>query len=443
MIKHYPMYYGGVKQVYPNVPPGSPIYARSVVVDNLIFLSGMTGQDVEAGKATSNVLEEQMVIALDKIRTAMEEAGSSMNNIIKTIMFLKDVKDYPRMRKTELEYYQKHAPLLVEDPPLSFFIRPASLARPEYLIEIDVIGVVSRDKPGQEVIFYPAYWGGKKLAYPHVAPEAPKFSGAVVAGNLIFTGGVGRDPVTGKVASGGIEGQMVVALDEIRMAMEEAGSSMNNVVNTLMLLTNLKDYPRMRKTEVEYYQKYAPLLVEDPPASTFIQPAALATPEYAIEIATTGVISRDKPGCEVTFYPDYWGGKKLAYPHVAKEAPKFARTVVVGNLVFVSGCEALNPETVRTETNVFEEQMLICLDKVKMGLEEVGSSMNNIVKTFMLLTNLENYSSMRKIELEYYQKHAPLLVEQPPASTFIQPVSLARPPFLIEIEAIAVVSREK
>ena len=468
MIKHYPMYYGGVKQVYPDVSPGSPIYAKSVVVDNLVFLSGMTGQDTETGKVTSNVLEEQMVVALDKIRVAMEEAGSSMNNIIKTIMLLKDVKDYPRMRKTELEYYQKHAPLLVEDPPASTFIQPAAMTNPEYLVEIDAIGVISRDKPGQEVTFYPEYWSGKKLAGHHVAPGSPKFSRTTVAGNLIFlSGSVGLDKEANKVVSDVIEEQMEVALDGLRMAMEEAGSSMNNIVRTLMLLPDLELYPRMRKTEVQYYQKHAPLLVEDPPHSTIIRPGALARPEYLIEIDAVGVVSRDKPGQEVTFYPDYWGGKKLAYPHVALEAPKFARSIVIGNLVFVSGCEGANSETVKIETNVYEEQMLIALDKVRMALEEVGSSMNNIVKTLVLLTNPKDYASMRKLELEYYQKHAPLLVEQPPASIVIvedrmpvdydkirasvlgvespatQPPSVEKPEFWIEIDVTAVVSREK
>ena len=48
------------------------------------------------------------------------------------------------MRKTELEYYQKHAPRLVEEPPASTFLQPASLARPEFLVEVDVTVVVSR-----------------------------------------------------------------------------------------------------------------------------------------------------------------------------------------------------------------------------------------------------------------------------------------------------------
>jgi 2-iminobutanoate/2-iminopropanoate deaminase len=145
---------------------------------------------------------------------------------------------------------------------------------------------------------------------------------------------------------------------------------------------------------------------------------------------------------KVKHYAEYWGGKKLAYPHVAPEAPKFSRSVVVGNLIFVSGCQGMNAETLKTETDVFEEQMVIALDKVRMAMEEAGSSMNNIVRTLMLLKNLEDYPRMRKTELEYYQKHAPFLVDNPPASTFMQVASLARPEFLVEIDVIGVVSRE-
>jgi 2-iminobutanoate/2-iminopropanoate deaminase len=144
----------------------------------------------------------------------------------------------------------------------------------------------------------------------------------------------------------------------------------------------------------------------------------------------------------VKYYPEYWGGNKLAYPHVAPEAGKFSRSVVVGNLIFLSGCQGMNPETLKTETEVFEEQMVIALNKVRMAVEEAGSSMNNIVKTLMLLKNLEDYPNMRRTELEYYQKHAPFMVDNPPASTFMQVASLGKPEFLVGIDVIDVISRE-
>lgn len=143
-VKHYPFYIGGVKQIYPNVHPGTPKYASAMVVDNLVFLSGMTAQDTETGACLTDTMADQMWVALEKVRTALEEVGSKMENIVKTLILFKDIKDYQIMRKTELEYYQKYAPRLVEEPPASTILEAASLARPEFLIEVDVIAVVSR-----------------------------------------------------------------------------------------------------------------------------------------------------------------------------------------------------------------------------------------------------------------------------------------------------------
>lgn len=128
----------------------------------------------------------------------------------------------------------------------------------------------------------------------------------------------------------------------------------------------------------------------------------------------------------VKFHPAYWAGKKLSYPNVPAESPKFANSVVAGNLIFVSGCQGQNDETVTVDTDVFEEQMIVALDKVRRVMEEAGSCMDNVIKTMMLLKNVSDYPKMRRTELEYYQKYAPRLVEDPPASTFME-VGLAKP----------------
>ena len=112
------------------------------MVGNLVFVSGGTGQDTLTGGPTPKNFEEQMVSALDKVKVAMDEAGSSLNNVVKTNMLIKNLEDYPRMRKTELEYYQKHAPFLVENPPASTFMQVPSLARAPFLVEIDVTAVL-------------------------------------------------------------------------------------------------------------------------------------------------------------------------------------------------------------------------------------------------------------------------------------------------------------
>jgi 2-iminobutanoate/2-iminopropanoate deaminase len=129
MKKTYPLYYGGQKQRF----------ARSVVVGDLVFLSGMSGRTMETGDVSSDDVRDQMLVALDKVRAALEEAGSSIEHIVKTTIYLKDVKNYQVMRDTEWEYWQKHAPGLIEEPPASTFVMPASLARASMLVEIDVV----------------------------------------------------------------------------------------------------------------------------------------------------------------------------------------------------------------------------------------------------------------------------------------------------------------
>ncbi len=141
-VKYYPEYWVGKKLAYPHVPKESPKFARSMVVGNLIFVSGCTGQDTIEGKPTGDTFEDQMKMALHKVKMAMEEAGSSMKNIVKTVMLIKSRDDYPKMRKTEVEYYMEHAPHLVDNPPVSTFMQLTSMTNPEALFEIDVTAVL-------------------------------------------------------------------------------------------------------------------------------------------------------------------------------------------------------------------------------------------------------------------------------------------------------------
>ncbi len=127
----YPLVYAGKRQRF----------ARSVVVGDLVFLSGSSGRTVETGEVSSSNFKEQMHVALDKIKGALEEAESSMNNIVKTVIYLKNPGDYQQMRDIELTYYQQYAPLLVDEPPASTCVQPVSLSKPNMLIEIDVIAV--------------------------------------------------------------------------------------------------------------------------------------------------------------------------------------------------------------------------------------------------------------------------------------------------------------
>ena len=139
MKKTYPLYYGGVKQRF----------ARSVVVGDLIFLSGSSGRTLETGEVSSLDVREQTWVALEKIRLALEEAGSSMDYIVKTVIYLKDMKDYEAVRETEERYYEKYAPSLLEERPASTCVQVVSLSKPDMLVEIDVMATFPPKRRGR------------------------------------------------------------------------------------------------------------------------------------------------------------------------------------------------------------------------------------------------------------------------------------------------------
>lgn len=116
-------------------------FARSVVVGDIVFLSGSSGRTIETGEVPSDDVKDQVRVALDKIRGSLEEAGSNMNNICKVTIFLKNMADYEVVKQAEWDYWSEHAQALTEDPPASTVVQISSLSKPNMLVEIDVIAV--------------------------------------------------------------------------------------------------------------------------------------------------------------------------------------------------------------------------------------------------------------------------------------------------------------
>lgn len=126
--KTYLLEYAGKKQKF----------ARSVVSGDFVFLSGSSGRTIETGEVSSSDVQEQTNVALYKIKLALEEAGSCLENIIKVQIILKDMKDYEIVKQAEFDFYRKNAPALAEEPPASTVWQVVSLSKPDMLVEFDV-----------------------------------------------------------------------------------------------------------------------------------------------------------------------------------------------------------------------------------------------------------------------------------------------------------------
>ncbi len=84
-------------------------YSQSVGFENLIFTSGQVGLGLD-GKLVSDDVKGQTKKALENIKNILEDNGSSLDNVIKTMVFLRDMKDFTPMNEVYKEFFQSSFP---------------------------------------------------------------------------------------------------------------------------------------------------------------------------------------------------------------------------------------------------------------------------------------------------------------------------------------------
>ncbi|MGA3324266.1 MAG: RidA family protein [Terriglobia bacterium] len=112
-------------------------------------------------------------------------------------------------------------------------------------------------------------------------------------------------------------------------------------------------------------------------------------------------------------------------------ASLFSPATQLGNLLFLSGSGAQDPQTHKLVPGPIENQVKQCLENLKTVLEAAGSSMDKVLKCTVFLTDITDFAAMNKVYHSYFPAN-------PPARTTIAAKDLpgASP---VEIECIAYV----
>jgi 2-iminobutanoate/2-iminopropanoate deaminase len=123
----------------------------------------------------------------------------------------------------------------------------------------------------------------KEIVTVGSAAPNPNLSAATKFGNLVFVAGqTGRHPKTGEVGKD-VREQTRNILERIKVILDAAGTSLDNVLTATTYLTNVRDLAAYN----EEYGKYFPT---GKPARTTVTVAALNAPELLIEITVTAGI---------------------------------------------------------------------------------------------------------------------------------------------------------
>lgn len=111
------------------------------------------------------------------------------------------------------------------------------------------------------------------------------------------------------------------------------------------------------------------------------------------------------------------------YTHVVLPAPG-------DRLVFIAGQVAADRTGAIVGARDFRAQTVQVFENLKAACEAAGGSIASIFKITVYVTDLSQVAALREVRQEYFREH-------PPASTLVQVAGLARPEYMIEIEAVA------
>ena len=121
---------------------------------------------------------------------------------------------------------------------------------------------------------------------------------------------------------------------------------------------------------------------------------------------------------------------------IIEGAPKaigpYSHAVKVGNLVYVSGQAALDPQTMKLVGSTTKEQTERTFKNIGIVLNGLGLEFNNVVKANVYLKNMEDFAEMNEVYAKVFGDHRParttIAVKQNPLDA------------LVEIECIAELS---
>ena len=122
----------------------------------------------------------------------------------------------------------------------------------------------------------------KQVIHSDNAPKAlGPYSQAVRVGDMVFfSGQVGIDPSTQKLAEGGVEPQARQVLENLKAVAQAANLTLNNVVKTTVYLANFDDYAAVNAIYAEYFLGDAParaaVAVKTLPAGALVEIDAIA-----------------------------------------------------------------------------------------------------------------------------------------------------------------------
>jgi 2-iminobutanoate/2-iminopropanoate deaminase len=117
-----------------NAPGAIGPYSQAVKAGNLVFCSGQIPLDPQTGEFVSEDVAMQTRQVLKNLSAVLEAAETSLNNVVKTTVFLADMNDFAAMNEVYAEFFS-------DNKPARATVQAARLPR-DARVEIECIAVI-------------------------------------------------------------------------------------------------------------------------------------------------------------------------------------------------------------------------------------------------------------------------------------------------------------
>jgi len=109
-------------------------YSQAIKAGNMLFVSGQIPVDPATGEVVEATIQAQAARSLTNIQNILAQAGGSMDNVVKTTVFLKNMDDFVEMNRVYKTFF-------TTDCPARSAVQVAKLPK-DVLVEIEAIAVL-------------------------------------------------------------------------------------------------------------------------------------------------------------------------------------------------------------------------------------------------------------------------------------------------------------
>lgn len=350
--------------------PDGP-YSPGLWVQDYLYVSGPTPRDA-SGRIPSS-FEAQARQVMENIKTVVLAAGLTMNHVIYTHVYLRDMADYDAMNRVYAQYFQSPHPARA--------VLGIAGLRDNALIDVKAVAV---RHPHQK----------QPVALPGLDPQEP-YTPAILTHDQIYVSAMlGRDLQTGQVPADPAR-QVQLALDGMSRVLAAAGLDLRHMVFVNPFLTASLPSGTMN----EIYARHWTLGTAPARGTIFV----VSLPHNA-QIEFTGVGVRDL------------AKRKVIYPRNFKTSSTASPCVLGGEWMYCSGksgfITGVNGGIFHGDPGVqLRQSMRNLLD----GLEEADLDFRATVETTLYLDNIADYRKATGVYKLYFDG-------PPPAQTALQQI---------------------